>query len=247
MNSAPPVALVTGSARRIGAEICRHLHQQEYRVLIHYRYSEAEAKALAAELNQVRPDSARTLRASLTELTELRQLADAAQRQWGRLDALINNASAFYPTELAQTTEAQWDELTDANLKAPFFLCQALAPALRASSGVVINLADIHAERPPEGFSVYAISKAGLLMLTRSLAKELAPDIRVNAVAPGPILWPEGEAAATEAQQQQLLAKTPLGRMGTPTEIASAVLFLLQQQYITGQILAVDGGKSLYS
>ncbi len=242
-----PVALVTGGARRIGAQLCRRLHQQGYSVLLHYRSSGDEARQLVEQLNRQRPDSARLLQAELLDSAQLQRLATTALESWGRLDALINNASAFYPGRVGAVTETHWDELMGSNLKAPFFLCQALAPSLAASQGSIVNLVDIHALKPLKDHPVYSIAKAGLAMLTQSLAKEMAPSVRVNGVAPGVILWPEGEAAIDAANQQQLLARTPLNRPGCPQDIADTVLFLLQQPYITGQILAVDGGKSLYS
>lgn len=242
-----PVALVTGASRRVGAVIASRLHQAGYRVLIHYRRSATEAQALADQLNLRRPDSAAPLQADLCVTDQRNRLATDSLNHWGRLDLLINNASDFYPTPLGKTSEGHWEQLLGSNLKAPFFLSQALAPELQRNRGAIINLVDIHAQRPLAGFSVYSIAKAGMAMLTQTLAKELAPHVRVNGVAPGPILPPLGAAQRSPAQEQQALQKTLLGRYGTPEDIAEAVLFLAQQPYITGQILPVDGGKSLYS
>ena len=242
-----PVALITGAARRIGAEIARQLHHQGYRVLIHYNRSEAEAQALLAELNHLEYDSARYLQADLNNTAEVQALAQQAIAQWGRLDILVNNASAFFPTPLQQSDEQQWDALINSNLKAPYFLSAALADELKQRHGSIINIIDIHAQRALPGYPIYSIAKAGLQMMTLSLAKELAPDVRVNGVSPGPILWPEQAAAIDEDEQQAIVDKTLLKRTGQPQDIAAAVLFLAQQQFVTGQILAVDGGKSLYS
>lgn len=242
-----PVALITGAARRIGAEIARRLHHQGYRVLIHYNQSRTEAEALLAELNHLEHDSARYLQADLNNHAEVTALANAAIAQWGRVDILVNNASAFFPTPLNQSDEQQWDALINSNLKAPYFLSAALAGTLTQHSGSIINIIDIHAQRALPGYPIYSIAKAGLQMMTLSLAKELAPAIRVNGVSPGPILWPEQEAAINEDEQQAIVDKTLLQRTGSPSDIAAAVLFLTQQTFVTGQILAVDGGKSLYS
>ncbi len=243
----PPVVLITGAARRIGATIAQVLHSRGYRLLLHYRHSSSEAESLALRLNTIRKDSVRLIQADLDQQTAIEQLASTATQCWGRLDALINNASGFYPTAIGESTDQHWNELMGANLKAPFFLSQALAPSLAASQGTIINLIDIHGLKPLAGYPIYSTAKAGLKMLTESLAKELAPEIRVNGVAPGLILWPEGDAEQSPEQQQELLQKTPLQRPGRPEDIGNAIAFLLEQPYITGQILAVDGGKSLYS
>lgn len=240
------VVLITGAARRIGAVIARTLHAQGMNVLLHYRSSSADARVLQEELNALRPDSVALLGADLCRLDELNALATDAAARWGRLDALVNNASAFYPTALGTVTEAQWDELTGSNLKAPFFLSQALAPALAERAGCIVNIADIHGEQPLKGYSVYSIAKAGLVMLTRSLARELGPAVRVNAVAPGAILWPEADIGS--AAQQKIIARTALKRQGDPEDIARAVRFLIgDAPYVTGQVIAVDGGRSLYT
>jgi pteridine reductase len=239
------VALITGAARRIGAEIARTLHDHGWNVVLHYRASAAEAEALCARLNAARPDSARTAAADLRDGARLPGLVRQAASAWGRLDALINNASAFYPTPVVETTTAQWDDLIDSNLKAPYFLSQAAVPALEESGGCIVNIVDVHAERPLRAHPVYSVSKAGLAMMTRALARDLGPRIRVNGVSPGAILWPE--QGVDEAMQATILARTALKRPGTPEDIARTVLFLLQDApYITGQIIAVDGGRSLH-
>ncbi len=242
--SEAPVALVTGAAHRVGAAIVRHLHATGYRVLIHYRRSAAPAQALAEELEGLRPGSARTLAAELLDTAALPGLVERARAAWGRLDALVNNASVFYPTPLGAIEERHWEELLGTNLKAPLFLAQAAAPELRRRRGAIVNIVDIHAERPLKGHPVYSVAKAGLAMLTRSLARELGPEVRVNGVAPGAILWPE--QGLDEAQRREIVARTALKRRGEPADVARAVLFLLRDApYVTGQILAVDGGRSL--
>ena len=240
----PPCVLVTGAARRIGAAIARELHGRGARVLIHFHHADAAAGTLVDELNAGRPDSADCHGADLREPAQLEALADAARRRWGRLDGLVHNASTFYPTPVGTTTAAQWDDLMGTNLRAPYFLTQALTPALRASRGAVVNLVDIHAERPLKDHPVYSAAKAGLAMITRALARELAPDVRVNAVAPGAILWPE-RPMSTQARER-IVERVALKRPGTPADIARTVAFLLfDAPYITGQVLAVDGGRSL--
>lgn len=240
----PKVALVTGAARRVGAAIVERLHGAGYQILLNYRHSAEEAQALAARLNALRAGSVELLPADLCQMEAVQQLAELASQRGVGL--LVNNASSFDPTPLGAVSEAQWQALFDSNLKAPFFLLQALPPTLRARRGAVVNLIDIYAERPLQGYSVYSISKAGLAMLTRSMARELAPDVRVNGVAPGAILWPEQPSAEQAAAQQRILAQTPLGRTGRLEEIAEAVHFLAEATYVTGQIIAVDGGRSLY-
>lgn len=239
-----PVALVTGAARRIGAAIARRLHAAGYDLALHCRRSREELAQLAGELERARPGSVLTLRADLAEFDRLPELVAHTFGRFGRLDALVNNASAFYPTPVGTTTPAQWDELFASNARAPFFLAQAAAPHLRAARGAIVNLTDLYAERPLRQHTVYCMAKAALAMLTRSLAVELAPEVRVNAVAPGAILWPEDEDN-TEAQKA-MLARTPLGRTGTPEEVAEAVRWLLQDaHYSTGQTLLLDGGRTL--
>lgn len=239
------VALITGAARRIGAAIARMLHGQGMNVALHYRASAAEVRRLRDELDAARPGSAVIVQGELLESARLTGLAQEAAQAWGRLDALVNNASAFFPTPVGAVDDARWDALIGCNLKAPFFLAQAAAPALAARQGCIVNITDIHGERPLKGYSVYSISKAGLVMMTRALARELGPAVRVNGVAPGAILWPED--GIDEAAKSAILAGTALKRQGEPEDIARAVLFLLRDApYVTGQIIAVDGGRSLH-
>jgi pteridine reductase len=238
------VALVTGGARRVGAAIVRELHAAGSAVLIHCNHSRAAAQALAADLNQHRSGSAEVIGADLLRSEELPALVSAALEVFGGLDIVVNNASTFYPTPLGAITSAQWDDLIGTNLKAPLFLAQAAAPALRESRGLLVNIADIHGLRPLGGHPVYSTAKAGLIMLTKSLARELAPDVRVNAIAPGPVLWPEG--GLESERQQRIVEHTLLKRAGTPEDIARTVrFFAVDAPYITGQILAVDGGRSV--
>ncbi|GAA6153829.1 pteridine reductase [Pseudoteredinibacter isoporae] len=236
------VVLITGGAKRIGAALCRRFHEGGYRVLLHYRHSKDAADALASELNQEAPDSCCCIQADLNTLSGIRQLAESAKRKWGRVDLLINNASSFYPTPIADCNDAQWDDLMGSNAKAPLFLSQALAPTLAKHKGAIINFADIHAEKPMANHSIYNMAKAANVMLTKSLALELAPSIRVNSIAPGAILWPEaGEENAS------ILAKIPLQRCGGEAPICQAAWYLAEQApYTTGQILAIDGGRSLH-
>jgi pteridine reductase len=238
------VVLITGGARRVGAEIVRTLHAAGAKVFIHYRTSAAAAIALADELNKVRGHSAAIHAAHLLNAEAPDKLVAAALLEFGRLDILINNASSFYPTPIGQITLPQWDDLIGSNLKAPLFLSQAAAPSLRAQRGLIINMVDIHGLRPLKAHPVYSAAKAGLAMLTRSLARELGPEIRVNGIAPGPVLWPEGEM--DEALKREIIDKTALRRHGTPQDVARTALFLAQDApYITGQIIAVDGGRSV--
>ena len=236
-------ALITGAARRIGAELARTLHRAGADVVLHYRSSGREAAALAASLNAIRPRSAVIAQADLTDLGRLAELAADATAAFGRLDVLVNNASSFFPTPLGSIEERQWEDLVGTNLKAPLFLAQATAPALEAARGLIVNLVDIHGLRPLREYPVYSIAKAGLIALTRSLARELAPEVRVNAVAPGPVMWPE---ALDPELQSEIISRTLLKRAGSPLDVARAVLFFAQDApYVTGQILAVDGGRSL--
>jgi pteridine reductase len=236
-------ALVTGAARRVGAVIARTLHDAGAGVIIHYRGSADDATKLVAELNAVRPGSAIAVQADLLRTAELPALVQGLVARTGRLDVLVNNASSFYPTALGQVTEQHWDDLVGTNLKAPLFLSQACLPHLRKARGVIINIVDIHALRPLRDHPVYGAAKAGLAFLTRSLARDLAPDIRVNAIAPGAVLWPDGGIA--EKTQQSVLRQIPLGRAGDPQDIAGCVLFLVRDAtYVTGQVLPVDGGRS---
>jgi pteridine reductase len=238
------VALITGGAQRIGAEIARSLHGEGMDLALHYRSSEAEARVLCAELEQTRPASVLLVQADLGDTAALPGLCERAAAFRGRLDLLVNNASSFYPTPIDTATEAQWDELMGANLKGPFFLAQAAAPWLRASGGAIVNLVDIHGERPLKEHPIYCMAKAGNAMMVRALARDLGPGVRVNGVAPGAILWPE--QGMGEQAQRQILARTALGRLGTPAEVARAVLFLVRDaDYITGQIINVDGGRTV--
>jgi len=244
MPLAGQAVLVTGAARRVGAAIARKLHGAGANVLLHYRTSTGEAESLARELNGARPQSARTLQADLLDVNQLAPLIDAAVGAFGRLDILVNNASTFYPTPMGSISVHDWDDLMGTNVKAPFFLSQAAAAALRNSAGLIINLVDIHGSRPLKQFAVYCTAKAALAMLTRSLARELAPEVRVNGIAPGPILWPED---APDAElKAKIISRTLLQRQGSPDDVARTALFLAADApYITGQILAVDGGRSV--
>jgi pteridine reductase len=238
------VVMVTGAARRIGAEIALTLHRFGADVIVHYRRSSEAAAALVGQLNECRPESAVSLAADLNQTGEITRMANAAQAWRGRLDILVNNASSFFPTPLGTVTEANWDDLVGSNLKAPLFLVQALAPALREAGGNVVNIVDIHARQPLRDHPVYGPAKAGLEMLTRSLAKDLAPEVRVNGVAPGAILWPESDMADTT--KASILEQIPLGRAGSPADISACVLFLVcDAAYMTGQVIAVDGGRSI--
>jgi pteridine reductase len=239
-----PVILVTGGARRVGAAIARRLHAAGCAVAIHYRSSADEAEALAQELNAVRANSAHTFPGALENDDTPTALVNAVLAHFGRLDGLVNNASAFYPTPIGETTAAHWDDLFAANARAPFFLAQAAMPALRAAHGAIVNIVDIYAERPLAGHVVYSMAKAALVMLTQALAKDLAPDVRVNAVAPGAILWPV--SGKPEEAAEALIAKTPLARKGEPDDVAEAVRWLMMDaHYTTGQVIRVDGGRAL--
>lgn len=241
----PPVVLITGAARRIGASIAQTLHRSGFNTVLHYRNSAAEAEQLCAELNRQRPDSAVCAQADLLRTGRLPELVDRALEKWQRLDALVNNASSFYPTPIGAVDEAAWNDLMGSNLKAPLFLSQAAAPHLKKSGGSIVNIVDVHAERPMRKHVVYSAAKAGLASLTRSLARELAPEVRVNGVAPGAILWPEHEMPGET--RESILQRVPLQRSGNPEDIALAVKFLLlEAPYVTGHILPVDGGRSLF-
>ncbi|GFZ76095.1 pteridine reductase [Pseudohongiella nitratireducens] len=241
-----PVVLVTGAARRIGAEIVRHFHARGYRVLIHCRHSLNEARALAEACNHSRSGSAAVLQQDLSSAEDAKKLAAQALNTWQRLDVLINNASAFFPTPVGQITQVHWDALMDSNAKVPLFLSQALAPALQASQGCIINITDIHAEAGLSAHTPYTMAKAALLAMTRSLARELAPDIRVNAIAPGAILWPESAEDISSESQQAILHGIPMATLGHPSHIAATACFLATQAtYVTGEIIRVDGGRRL--
>lgn len=240
------VALVTGAARRVGAAIARKLHAAGATVVIHYHHSHGEAQALATELNAVREGSATALGANLLDVKVLPALVDATLARFGHLDVLVNNASTFYPTPIGEITAAHWDDLMGTNLRAPLFLSQAAAPHLKERNGLILNIADIHGMRPLRHHVVYSPAKAGLIMLTQSLARELAPAVRVNAVAPGPVEFPE--RGLSEEMKQAIIDKTLLKRRGSPEDIARAALFFASEApYVTGQILAVDGGRSASS
>jgi len=238
-------ALVTGGARRVGAAIVRRLHAAGALVLIHFRDSELDAAKLEAELNAVRPKSAAKVKAELLAPIAPRALVNAAHDAFGRLDLLVNNASSFFPVALGAVEPSHWEELLGSNLRAPLFISQEAAPQLAKTGGAIVNIVDIHADRPLKGYPVYSVAKAGLAALTRSLAVELAPRVRVNGVAPGAIAWPE-DGQLDEAERGRILATTPLGRVGTPEDIAHAVHFLACAPFVTGQIIAVDGGRSLF-
>ena len=239
-----PVALVTGAAKRIGAAIARRLHAEGYDLALHYRSSRAEMDALVADLERDRPGSVIALQAELAEFDRLPELVARTVGHFGRLDGLVNNASAYYATPMGQATPAQWDERFASNARAPFFLSQAAAPHLARTGGAIVNIVDIYAERPLRGHAVYSMAKAALAMATRALALELGPDVRVNGVAPGNVLWSENPIKAETLET--VLERTALERQGEPGDIAEAVLWLLRgNRYVTGQILAVDGGRTL--
>jgi pteridine reductase len=237
-------AIVTGGARRVGATIVRVLHGAGANVLLHYRSSAEDAERLAAELNAVRAQSVRLAECDLLDLAQHPGLIAAAVEAFGGLDILVNNASTFYPTPLGDITETDWDDLIGTNLKAPLFLAQAAATALHERAGLIINLADIHGMRPLRRYPVYSVAKAGVIMLTLSLARELGPHVRVNAIAPGPVMWPED--GLDRALEAKILARTALKRAGSAVDVARACLFFATEApYVTGQILAVDGGRSI--
>ena len=238
--------LITGGGKRVGAAICRLLHGAGANLMIHYRSSAIEARALQTELNNARADSVALMQADLLNIAMLPSLVNETVNRFGSLDALINNASSFYPTTVGDITEADWHDLIGTNLKAPLFLSQAAARELKKSQGCIVNIADIHAERPMKSYVVYSVGKAGLVALTKSLAHELAPEVRVNAVAPGPIMWPEEDPRFDEVSRQRIVSHTLLKRAGEPSDIARAVRFLISDApYITGQVIAVDGGRSV--
>lgn len=248
MTDAPlesKVALVTGAARRLGAAIARRLHAAGASVVLHYRSAEADAVRLEKELNAARAGSALRVRGDLLAPIAPQALVTAALQRFARLDYLVNNASAFYPTRMGEIEASHWEELVGSNLRAPLFLAQAAAPQLALAGGAIVNIADIHAQRPLKGYVVYSVAKAGLAALTRSLALELAPAVRVNAVAPGAIAWPE-DGQFEGGERARIVASTPLARTGTPEEVAHAVHFLCAATFVTGQMLAVDGGRSVF-
>jgi pteridine reductase len=237
------VVLITGGGKRVGAAICRRLHVAGANLMLHYRSSAGEARLLQAELNHQRANSVALIQADLLDVAKLPSLVEQTLQTFGRLDGLVNNASSFFQTPVGEITVAGWNDLIGTNVQAPLFLSQAAAPALRKAQGSIVNITDIHAERPLKNYVVYSIAKAALVGLTRSLARELAPEVRVNAVAPGPILWPDDEAF-NEVSRQRIISHTPLRREGRPDDIAAAVKFLLADAlYVTGDTLNVDGGR----
>jgi pteridine reductase len=241
------VALITGGAKRMGAAIVRRLHAAGWNVMLHYRSSQTEARALAAELNLLRAGSVSLVQADLLHIPGLPTLVQQTLAQFGRLDALVNNASSFFPTPVGEINEAAWDDLVGSNVKAPLFLAQAAAPALRHTRGCIVSIVDIHVERPMKQHVVYTIGKAGLVAMTRALARDLAPEVRVNAVAPGANVWPDGESVFDEVHRQRIVSTIPLKRVGEPGDVARTIQFLIEDApYITGQILNVDGGRSVY-
>lgn len=240
------VVLITGGAKRVGAAICRRLHAAGANLMVHYRASAADARALKSELAAQRAGSVALVQADLLKLDALSNLVKATVKEFGRLDALVNNASSFYPTPVGEVTEKAWDDLMGTNLKAPLFLAQAAARELRKSHGCIVNIIDIHAEFPMKNHVVYTTAKGGLLALTRSLARELGPEVRVNGIAPGTILWPDDDTWKDEVSRQRIINQTALKRIGEPDDIAKAVEFLIAAApYVTGQVIAVDGGRSV--
>lgn len=239
-----PVALITGGVKRVGAEIARTLHAAGYDLVLHFRSSANEAAALVAELEKQRAGSTLAIQGELANLDSLPAMIEQTLQHYGRLDALVNNASAFFPTPVGSATTAQWNELFASNAQAPFFLAQAATPALRETHGAIVNLVDVYAERPLANHPIYCMAKAALAAMTRSLALDLAPDIRVNGIAPGAVMWPSDGKPYDD--QQAMLARTPLQRAGSPQDVAGAVLWLLRDApFVTGQIIRIDGGRSL--
>jgi pteridine reductase len=241
------VALITGGARRVGAAISRLLHEGGMNLMVHYRSSAEQARALQAELNALRADSVALVQADLLNAASLPAMVNETLQRFGRLDVLINNASSFFPTVVGEISEREWDDLMGTNLKTPLFLSQAAAPHLRRNHGCIVNIIDIHADRPMRNYAVYSVAKGGLLALTRSLAAELGPEVRVNGVSPGAIIWPEDERWSDELARQRIVQTTLLKRIGDPEDIARTVRFLVfDAPYITGQVIAVDGGRSIH-
>ncbi|HLA75304.1 MAG TPA: pteridine reductase [Gammaproteobacteria bacterium] len=244
-NLADKVALITGGAQRIGAVIAETLHAQGMRLVIHYHTSKQAAHTLQEKLNEIRAESVALVQANLLDSAKAASMVHEAANIWGRLDVVINNASSFYPTPIGSISDTQWDDLMGANLKAPFFIAQAAARPLAEHQGCIINVADIHGERPLKSYPVYSAAKAGLIMLTKALARELGPQVRVNAVAPGAIIWPE---SMDDVTKQRIISRVILKRPGNPQDIATTILFLIRDAgYITGQVIAVDGGRSVTS
>lgn len=239
------VIFITGAAKRLGAALTHYFHQKNYNIILHYRQSQQEAEQLSESLNAIRENSVYTLAADFNQRLDYPALLLEAHNVWGRLDALINNASSFYPTKLGEITEEQWVDLFASNGKAPLFLSQAALPYLQQVAGSIINIIDIHGKKPLKNYAVYSMAKASLAMLTLALAQECAPTVRVNAIAPGSFIWPEGVNELSSALRERLLQKTPLQKQGTVNDIAEAIDFLLNAKFVTGQILGVDGGRSI--
>lgn len=240
------VVIITGGAKRVGAAICRILHAEGFNLMIHYKSSLNEARALQAELNLQRPNSVATIQGDLLTIAGIPNLVTETVKHFGRLDVLINNASTYYPSELGEIDEQKWHDLMGSNLKAPLFLSQAAASELKKNHGCIVNITDMHVERPKKGYIVYSVAKAGLVTLTKSLAHELSPDVRVNAVAPGPVQWPENNPQFDEVYRQRVINQTLLKRVGEADDVAKAVRFLVMDApFVTGHVLAVDGGRSL--
>jgi pteridine reductase len=245
-NNTNKVVLITGGAKRVGAAICRLLHAEGYSLMVHYKSSLNEARALQAELNLQRPNSAAIVHGDLLDIPSIPNLVHETVQCFGRLDVLINNASTYYASEVGEIDEEKWHDLMGSNLKAPLFLSQAAAPELRKNHGCIVNITDMHVERPKKGYIIYSVAKAGLVTLTKSLAHELSPEVRVNAVAPGPVQWPENNPQFDEVYRQRVINQTLLKRVGAAEDVAKAVKFLVADApFITGHVLAVDGGRSL--
>jgi len=241
------VVLITGGARRVGAAMCRMLHASGASIMLHYRSSGAEARALQAELNAVRADSVALVQADLLNLALLPSVVTETVNRFGQLDVLVNNASSFFPTPIGEVSEQAWDDLVGTNLKTPLFLSQAAAAHLRRAHGCIVNIVDIHADRPTRSYAVYSAAKVGLMALTRALACDLAPEVRVNGISPGVILWPEDERWSDELARQRIIHTTLLKRVGEPDDIARTARFLIfDAPYITGQVIPVDGGRSIH-
>jgi pteridine reductase len=239
------VVLITGGAKRVGAATARRLHAAGARLMLHFKSSRQDAEKLQSELNAVRPESVALVQADLLDVAGLPEMVRTTVSQFGRLDALVNNASSFFPTPVGDISVSHWDDLIGTNLKAPLFLSQAAAPHLKKTAGCIVNLTDIHGERPLKNYVVYSVAKAGLIGLTRSLARELGPEVRVNGVSPGPIMWPE-DASFDELARQRIVSHTLLKRVGEPDDLARAIYyFIAEAPYVTGQIIAVDGGRSI--
>ena len=248
MNKKTQIAIVTGGAKRIGASICRRLHKSNINLIIHYKTSEKEAISLRDELNKQRKNSASLIQADLLDPKSYSKIINEAIKIYGQLNFLINNASTYYPTKINQIDQLNWDNLIGSNLKAPLFLCKEAAPFLKENNGSIINITDAHITKPKENYIIYSIAKAGLTTLTKSLAKELGPEIRVNAVAPGPVLWPENSNEFNSSYRKKVISQTMLKKVGEPDDVAKAVEFLLlNSNFITSHILNVDGGRSFQS